>query len=104
MSDDRATLASTSGATNGGNVSNLRGVQFTTSADGNDTFDVVTRALSHAFTTGLGFTQLIPAAVSDDAAAALHEPTSSLQATAGYLARIVRPTWASISASATTSA
>lgn len=79
-------------------VSQVQGLQLTTTANGNLTLDVATRTLNHALALGVGFAQLVPTLLPRDEdgnvqQGVVADATTTFQANFNYLALIQRPTW-----------
>ena len=74
-------------------VVRLTGLRSTTAVVANLTYDIVGRVVDHAFLVGLTVTPVVPLSVPVGVTRALDETTLGLVATAGYIARHVRPRW-----------
>ena len=69
------------------------GLRSTLTAAGNLSLDVLERLADHAFVLGLGYTQMIPAAVPDEVNAQLQQGPGVFNANANYMLRVVRRGW-----------
>ncbi len=74
-------------------IQRLSGYQFATQGSANVTVDVLTDTIDHGLLFGALFSQLVPVGVPADVLPTLRDQVSTVQATATYAARVVRPTW-----------